>query len=150
MAAKDVRFGGDARARMLRGVDILSNAVKVTLGPKGRNVVLDKSFGAPRITKDGVTVAKDVELADKFENMGAQMVREVASKTSTEAGDGTTTATVLAQAIVREGVKAVAAGMNPMDLKRGIDKAVAAIVAELEKRTKKITTPSETAQVGTI
>ena len=150
MAAKDVRFGGDARQRMLRGVDILSDAVKVTLGPKGRNVVLDKSFGAPRITKDGVTVAKEIELADKFENMGAQMVREVASKTSDIAGDGTTTATVLAQAIVREGAKAVAAGMNPMDLKRGIDKAVAAVVEELKKRTKKITTPAETAQVGAI
>jgi chaperonin GroEL len=150
MAAKDVRFGGDARARMLRGVDILADAVKVTLGPKGRNVVLDKSFGAPRITKDGVTVAKEIELADKFENMGAQMVREVASKTSDIAGDGTTTATVLAQAIVREGAKAVAAGMNPMDLKRGIDKAVIAVVEELKKRSKKITTPAETAQVGAI
>jgi chaperonin GroEL len=150
MAAKDVRFGGDARQRMLRGVDILADAVKVTLGPKGRNVVLDKSFGAPRITKDGVTVAKEIELADKFENMGAQMVREVASKTSDIAGDGTTTATVLAQAIVREGAKAVAAGMNPMDLKRGIDKAVIAVVEELKKRTKKITTPAETAQVGSI
>ena len=150
MAAKDVRFGGDARQRMLRGVDILADAVKVTLGPKGRNVVLDKSFGAPRITKDGVTVAKEIELADKFENMGAQMVREVASKTSDIAGDGTTTATVLAQAIVREGAKAVAAGMNPMDLKRGIDKAVRAVVEELKKRTKKITTPAETAQVGAI
>ena len=150
MAAKDVRFGGDARQRMLRGVDILADAVKVTLGPKGRNVVLDKNFGAPRITKDGVTVAKEIELADKFENMGAQMVREVASKTSDIAGDGTTTATVLAQAIVREGAKAVAAGMNPMDLKRGIDKAVAAVVEELKKRTKKITTPAETAQVGAI
>jgi chaperonin GroEL len=150
MAAKDVRFGGDARQRMLRGVDILADAVKVTLGPKGRNVVLDKSFGAPRITKDGVTVAKEIELADKFENMGAQMVREVASKTSDVAGDGTTTATVLAQAIVREGAKAVAAGMNPMDLKRGIDKAVTAVVEELAKRTKKITTPAETAQVGAI
>ena len=150
MAAKDVRFGGDARQRMLRGVDILADAVKVTLGPKGRNVVLDKSFGAPRITKDGVTVAKEIELADKFENMGAQMVREVASKTSDIAGDGTTTATVLAQAIVREGAKAVAAGMNPMDLKRGIDKAVAAVVDELRKRSKKITTPAETAQVGAI
>jgi chaperonin GroEL len=150
MAAKDVRFGGDARQRMLRGVDILADAVKVTLGPKGRNVVLDKSFGAPRITKDGVTVAKEIELSDKFENMGAQMVREVASKTSDIAGDGTTTATVLAQAIVREGAKAVAAGMNPMDLKRGIDKAVAAVVEELQKRTKKITTPAETAQVGAI
>ena len=150
MAAKDVRFGGDARQRMLRGVDILADAVKVTLGPKGRNVVLDKSFGAPRITKDGVTVAKEIELGDKFENMGAQMVREVASKTSDIAGDGTTTATVLAQAIVREGAKAVAAGMNPMDLKRGIDKAVAAVVEELKKRSKKITTPAETAQVGAI
>ena len=149
MAAKDVRFGGDARQRMLRGVDILADAVKVTLGPKGRNVVLDKSFGAPRITKDGVTVAKEIELADKFENMGAQMVREVASKTNDIAGDGTTTATVLAQAIVREGAKAVAAGMNPMDLKRGIDSAVTAVVEELKKRTKKITTPAETAQVGT-
>ena len=150
MAAKDVRFGGDARARMLRGVDILADAVKVTLGPKGRNVVLDKSFGAPRITKDGVTVAKEIELADKFENMGAQMVREVASKTNDLAGDGTTTATVLAQSIVREGAKAVAAGMNPMDLKRGIDKAVTAVVEELKKRSKKITTPAETAQVGAI
>src|SRR5580698_9486373 len=150
MAAKDVRFGGDARARMLRGVDILADAVRVTLGPKGRNVVLDKSFGAPRITKDGVTVAKEIELTDKFENMGAQMVREVASKSSDTAGDGTTTATVLAHAIVREGAKAVAAGMNPMDLKRGIDKAVAAVVDELKKRSKKITTPAETAQVGTI
>ncbi|MFT8589964.1 MAG: chaperonin GroEL [Acetobacter orientalis] len=150
MAAKDVKFGGDARQRMLRGVDILADAVKVTLGPKGRNVVLDKSFGAPRITKDGVSVAKEIELADKFENMGAQMLREVASKTNDIAGDGTTTATVLAQAIVREGHKAVAAGMNPMDLKRGIDKAVAAVVEELKKNTKKITTPAETAQVGTI
>lgn len=150
MAAKDVKFGGDARQRMLRGVDILADAVKVTLGPKGRNVVLDKSFGAPRITKDGVSVAKEIELADKFENMGAQMLREVASKTNDIAGDGTTTATVLAQAIVREGHKAVAAGMNPMDLKRGIDKAVIAVVEELKKNTKKITTPAETAQVGTI
>jgi chaperonin GroEL len=150
MAAKDVRFGGDARARMLRGVDILADAVKVTLGPKGRNVVLDKSFGAPRITKDGVTVAKEIELADKFENMGAQMVREVASKTNDVAGDGTTTATVLAQAIVREGSKAVAAGMNPMDLKRGIDKAVFAVVEDLKKHSRKITTQAETAQVGTI
>src|ERR1700689_2294920 len=150
MAAKDVRFGGDARARMLRGVDILADAVKVTLGPKGRNVVLDKSFGAPRITKDGVTVAKEIELGDKFENMGAQMVREVASKTNDIAGDGTTTATVLAQSIVREGSKAVAAGMNPMDLKRGIDRAVQAVVDELKKRSKKITTPAETAQVGAI
>jgi chaperonin GroEL len=150
MAAKDVRFGGEARQRMLRGVDILADAVKVTLGPKGRNVVLDKSFGAPRITKDGVTVAKEIELADKFENMGAQMVREVASKTNDIAGDGTTTATVLAAAIVREGAKAVAAGMNPMDLKRGIDRAVTAVVDELKKKTKKITTPAETAQVGAI
>src|SRR4051812_41281224 len=150
MAAKDVRFGGDARQRMLRGVDILADAVKVTLGPKGRNVVLDKSYGAPRITKDGVTVAKEIELTDKFENMGAQMVREVASKTSDIAGDGTTTATVLAQAIVREGAKAVAAGMNPMDLKRGIDKAVTAVVEELKKRSKKISTPAETAQVGAV
>src|SRR5258708_5033127 len=150
MSAKEVKFGVEARDRMLRGVDILNNAVKVTLGPKGRNVVLDKSFGAPRITKDGVTVAKEIELLDKFENMGAQMVREVASKTSDIAGDGTTTATVLAQAIVREGAKAVAAGMNPMDLKRGIDKAVHAVVEELRKKSKKITTPAETAQVGAI
>ncbi len=150
MAAKEVRFGGDARQRMLRGVDILADAVKVTLGPKGRNVVLDKSFGAPRITKDGVSVAKEIELADKFENMGAQMVREVASKTNDIAGDGTTTATVLAQAIVREGMKAVAAGMNPMDLKRGIDKAVSIVVDELKSNTKKISTQSEIAQVGTI
>jgi chaperonin GroEL len=150
MAAKDVRFGGDARQRMLRGVDILADAVKVTLGPKGRNVVLDKSFGAPRITKDGVTVAKEIELGDKFENMGAQMVREVASKTNDIAGDGTTTATVLAQAIVREGAKAVAAGMNPMDLKRGVDRAVEAVVEELKQRSKKINNPQETAQVGTI
>jgi chaperonin GroEL len=150
MPAKDVRFSGDARDRMLRGVDILANAVKVTLGPKGRNVVIDKAFGAPRITKDGVTVAKEIELADKFENMGAQMVREVASKTNDLAGDGTTTATVLAQAIVREGVKAVAAGMNPMDLKRGIDTAVAAVVADVQKRSKKVSTSDEIAQVGTI
>jgi chaperonin GroEL len=150
MAAKDVRFSGDARARMLRGVDILADAVKVTLGPKGRNVVIEKSFGSPRITKDGVTVAKEVELADKFENMGAQMVREVASKTNDAAGDGTTTATVLAQAIVREGAKSVAAGMNPMDLKRGIDLAVEKVVEDLKKRTKKITTDAEVAQVGTI
>ena len=150
MAAKDVRFGDDARARMLRGVDILADAVKVTLGPKGRNVVIDKSYGAPRITKDGVTVAKEIELAEKFENMGAQMVREVASKTNDIAGDGTTSAIVLAQAIVREGGKAVAAGMAPMDLKRGVDKAVTALVEELAKRTKKITTEAETAQVGTI
>ncbi|WP_114375565.1 chaperonin GroEL [Elioraea thermophila] len=150
MPAKDVKFGAEARQRLLRGVDILADAVKVTLGPKGRNVVIDKSFGAPRITKDGVTVAKEIELADKFENMGAQMVREVASKTNDVAGDGTTTATVLAQAIVREGAKAVAAGMNPMDLKRGIDKAVAAVVEELKKRSKKITTSAEVAQVGAI
>ncbi len=150
MAAKEVRFSADARQRMLRGVDILADAVKVTLGPKGRNVVIDKSFGAPRITKDGVTVAKEIELADKFENMGAQMVREVASKTNDIAGDGTTTATVLAQAVVREGLKAVAAGMNPMDLKRGVDKAVAVVVEELKKHSKKITTPAETAQVGAI
>ena len=150
MAAKDVRFSADARQRMLRGVDILADAVKVTLGPKGRNVVIDKSFGAPRITKDGVTVAKEIELSDKFENMGAQMVREVASKTNDIAGDGTTTATVLAQAIVREGLKAVAAGLNPMDLKRGIDMAVAKVVEELQANTRKITTPEETAQVGTI
>src|SRR5271168_4752357 len=150
MAAKEVKFHGDARERMLRGVDILANAVKVTLGPKGRNVVLDKSFGAPRITKDGVTVAKEIELPDKFENMGAQMVREVASKTSDQAGDGTTTATLLAQAIVREGAKAVAAGMNPMDLKRGIDVAVAAVVEDIKKRSKKISTNEEIAQVGTI
>jgi chaperonin GroEL len=150
MAAKDVKFARDARERMLRGVDILANAVKVTLGPKGRNVVLDKSFGAPRITKDGVTVAKDIELEDKFENMGAQMVREVASKTNDIAGDGTTTATVLAQAIVREGAKSVAAGMNPMDLKRGIDLAVAAVVKDIEKRAKKVGSSAEVAQVGTI
>ncbi|MBR0679708.1 chaperonin GroEL [Roseomonas eburnea] len=150
MAAKDVKFGATARDKMLRGVDILADAVKVTLGPKGRNVVLDKSFGAPRITKDGVTVAKEIELADKFENMGAQMVREVASKTNDLAGDGTTTATVLAQAIVREGAKAVAAGMNPMDLKRGIDRAVSEVVKELESKTKKITTSAEVAQVGSI
>ena len=150
MAAKEVRFSTDARSRMLNGVDILANAVKVTLGPKGRNVVLDKSFGAPRISKDGVSVAKEIELADKFENMGAQMVREVASKTSDLAGDGTTTAIVLAQAIVREGCKAVAAGMNPMDLKRGVDMAVEAVVDDLQKRTKKIRTSAEIAQVGTI
>ncbi|MET3302778.1 chaperonin GroEL [Bradyrhizobium japonicum] len=150
MAAKDVKFSGDARERMLRGVDILANAVKVTLGPKGRNVVIEKSFGAPRITKDGVTVAKEIELEDKFENMGAQMVREVASKTNDLAGDGTTTATVLAQAIVREGAKAVAAGMNPMDLKRGIDIAVAAVIKDIEKRAKPVASSSEVAQVGTI
>ena len=150
MAAKEVKFDVDARTRMLAGVDILANAVKVTLGPKGRNVVLDKSFGAPRISKDGVTVAKEIELEDKFENMGAQMVREVASKTSDEAGDGTTTATVLAQAIVREGMKAVAAGMNPMDLKRGIDQAVDAVVKQIQGRSKKIKTEEEISQVGTI
>jgi chaperonin GroEL len=150
MAAKEVRFHGDARDRMLRGVDILANAVRVTLGPKGRNVVLDKSFGAPRITKDGVTVAKEIELADKFENMGAQMIREVATKTSDQAGDGTTTATVLPHAIVREGVKAVAAGLNPMDLKRGIDRAVEAVVEDIKKRSKKISTNDEVAQVGTV
>jgi len=150
MAAKEVRFHSDARERMLRGIDVLANAVRVTLGPKGRNVVLDKSFGAPRISKDGVTVAKEIELADKFENMGAQMVREVASKTSDQAGDGTTTATVLAQAIVHEGAKAVAAGMNPMDLKRGIDRAVDAVVTDIEKRSKKVSTNEEIAQVGTV
>jgi len=150
MSAKDIRMSTDARERMLRGVDILAQAVRVTLGPKGRNVVLDKSYGAPRITKDGVTVAKEIELSDKFENMGAQMVREVASKTSTVAGDGTTTATVLAHAIVREGVKAVAAGMNPMDLKRGIDLAVEAVVADVKKRAKKVASNEEIAQVGTI
>ena len=139
MAAKEVKFGVEARQKMLDGVDILANAVKVTLGPKGRNVVLDKSFGAPRISKDGVTVAKEIELADKFENMGAQMVREVASKANDNAGDGTTTATVLAQAIVKEGAKAVAAGMNPMDLRRGIDLAVTAVVTDLEKKSKKLT-----------
>jgi len=150
MAAKDVKFSADARERMLRGVDILANAVKVTLGPKGRNVVIDKSFGAPRITKDGVSVAKEIELEDKFENMGAQMVREVASKTADLAGDGTTTATVLAQAIVREGAKAVAAGMNPMDLKRGVELAAATAVKDLEGRSRKIKTSAEVAQVGTI
>ena len=150
MAAKDVRFSGDARDRMLRGVETLANAVKVTLGPKGRNVVIDKSFGAPRITKDGVTVAKEIELEDKFENMGAQMVREVAQKTNDNAGDGTTTATVLAAAIVKEGAKSVAAGMNPMDLKRGIDIAVAAVIKDIEKRAKKVSSSAEVAQVGTI
>jgi len=150
MAAKDVKFSGEARDRMLRGVDILANAVRVTLGPKGRNVVLDKSFGAPRITKDGVTVAKEIELGDKFENMGAQMVREVASKTSDSAGDGTTTATVLARAIVREGSKAVSAGMNPMDLKRGIEKAVDIVVGDLKRRSKKVKSNEEIGQVGTI
>src|SRR5213082_2252770 len=150
MAAKEVKFHSDARERMLRGVDILANAVKVTLGPKGRNVVLDKSFGAPRITKDGVTVAKEIELEDKFENMGAQMVREVAQKTNGQAGDGTTTATVLAQSIVREGATSVAAGMNPMDLKRGIDIAVSAVVKDIERRAKKVGSSSEVAQVGTL
>src|SRR5690349_18295170 len=150
MAAKEVRFGGDARARLQRGVDILADAVKVTLGPKGRNVVLDKSFGAPRITKDGVTVAKEIELGDKFENMGAQLVREVASRTSDTAGDGTTTATVLAQAIVREGAKSVAAGMNPMDLKRGIDLAAGWVIDELKSRSKKVSTSEEISQVGTV
>jgi chaperonin GroEL len=150
MAAKDVKFGADAREKMLRGVDILADAVQVTLGPKGRNVVIDKSFGAPRTTKDGVTVAKEIELADKFENMGAQMVREVASKTNDIAGDGTTTATVLARAIVREGTKSVATGMNPMDLKRGIEKAVEAVVADLKKRSKKVKSNEEIGQVGTI
>src|SRR5207245_5994774 len=147
MPAKEVRFSGDARDRMLRGIDILANAVRVTLGPKGRNVVLDKSFGAPRITNDGVTVAKEIELPDKFENMGAQMVREVASKTSDQAGDGTTTATVLAHAIVRDGARAVAAGMNPMDLKRGIDLAVETVVADLQKNSKNVTSNEEIAQV---
>src|SRR5213082_65701 len=150
MAAKELRFSSDARDRILRGVDILNNAVKITLGPKGRNVVMEKSFGAPRITKDGVTVAKEIELADKFENMGAQMVREVASKQNDAAGDGTTTATVLAQAIVKEGIKAVAAGMNPMDLKRGVDLAVEAVVLDLQKNSKKVTSNDEIAQVGTI
>src|SRR5918993_44910 len=150
MAAKDVKFSSDARDRMLRGVDILADAVKVTLGPKGRNVVIEKSFGAPRITKDGVTVAKEIELSDKFENMGAQMVREVASKQNDHAGDGTTTATVLAQAIVKEGAKAVAAGMNPMDLKRGIDMAVEAVVKDIRKNAKKVTSNDAIAQVGTI
>src|SRR6202163_1167931 len=150
MAAKEVKFSTDARDRMLRGVETLANAVRVTLGPKGRNVILDKSYGAPRITKDGVTVAKEIELANKFENMGAQMVREVAQKTNDEAGDGTTTATVLAATIVKEGVKSVAAGMNPMDLKRGIDLAVTAVVADIKKRAKKVSSSAEIAQVGTI
>src|SRR5919199_674122 len=150
MAAKELRFSSEAREKMLHGVDILANAVKVTLGPKGRNVVLEKSFGAPRVTKDGVTVAKEIELSDKFENMGAQMVREVASKTSTVAGDGTTTATVLAQAIVKEGAKSVAAGMNPMDLKRGVDLAVEAVVKDLQARAKKGSTNDEIPQVGTL
>src|ERR1700758_1603443 len=150
MPAKDVKFSGDARERMLRGVETLANAVKVTLGPKGRNVIMEKSFGAPRITKDGVTVAKQIELEDKFENMGAQMVREVAQKTNDAAGDGTTTATVLAASIVREGAKSVAAGMNPMDLKRGIEKAVESVVADLKKRSKKVKSNEEIGQVGTI
>jgi chaperonin GroEL len=150
MSAKDVRFGGDARSRMIRGVDLLADAVKVTLGPKGRNVLLDKSYGAPRMTKDGVTVAKEIELSDKFENMGAQLVREVASRTSDTAGDGTTTATVLAQAIVREGAKSVAAGMNPMDLKRGIDLACEWVLDELKSRSRKVSTSAEIAQVGTV
>ncbi len=150
MAAKDVKFGDDARSRMVRGINVLANAVKVTLGPRGRNVLLDKSFGAPTVTKDGVSVAKEIELEDKFENMGAQMVKEVASKTSDVAGDGTTTATVLAQAIVREGMKAIAAGMNPMDLKRGIDKAVSATIEELKKLSKPCTDDKAIAQVGTI
>ncbi|MGZ8408022.1 MAG: chaperonin GroEL, partial [Caulobacteraceae bacterium] len=150
MAAKVVHFSTDARDKMLRGVNVLANAVKVTLGPKGRNVVIEKSFGAPRSTKDGVTVAKEIELEDKFENLGAQLIREVASKTNDKAGDGTTTATVLAQAIVVEGMKSVAAGMNPMDLKRGIDKAVIAIVAEIKATSKKVTTNQEIAQVGAI
>lgn len=150
MAAKEVKFSTDARSAMLRGVDILADTVKVTLGPKGRNVVLSKSFGAPRITKDGVSVAKEIELANKFENMGAQMVKEAASKTADVAGDGTTSATVLAQAIVREGCKAVAAGMNPMDLRRGIDLAVAAVVEDVKSRSRKVSTTAEVAQVGTI
>src|SRR5712691_10625076 len=150
MAAKEVRFSTDARDKMLRGIDVLANAVRITLGPKGRNVVLDKSFGAPRITKDGVTVAKEIELDDKFENMGAQMVREVAQKTNDTAGDGTTTATVLAHAIVKEGVKSVAAGMNPMDLKRGIEKAVQADIEDVKKRSRSVSTNQEIAQVGTI
>jgi len=150
MSAKEIKFAGDARERMLRGVELLNNAVKVTLGPKGRNVVIDKAYGAPRITKDGVTVAKEIELADKFENMGAQMVREVASKTNDLAGDGTTTATVLAASILREGAKLVAAGMNPMDLKRGIDLGVAAVVKEIQAMAKKVKSSAEVAQVGTI
>src|SRR4051794_26630645 len=150
MSAKDLRFSVDARAHMLRGAEILNNAVKVTLGPKGRNVVIDKSYGAPRITKDGVTVAKEIELLDKFENMGAQMVREIASKTNDLAGDGTTTATVLAASIMREGLKLVAAGLNPMDLKRGIDIAVTAVVKDIQARAKKVKSSAEIAQVGTI
>ena len=150
MTAKEIKFGADARAKMLRGVDILADTVKVTLGPKGRNVVLGKTYGAPRITKDGVSVAKEIELADKFENMGAQMVKEVASKSADIAGDGTTTATVLAQAIIKEGAKSVAAGMNPMDLKRGIDMAVTAVVEDLKSRSKMVSTSAEIAQIGTI
>src|SRR6266550_3149665 len=150
MAAKDVKFGGDAREKLLRGVEILNDAVRVTLGPKGRNVVIEKSFGAPRSTKDGVTVAKEIELSDRFENLGAQLIREVASKTNDKAGEGTTTATVLAQAIVVEGLKSVAAGMNPMDLKRGVDKAVAKVVEEIKNSSRKVTTNEEIAQVGTI
>src|SRR6187397_3045027 len=150
MAAKEVKFSSDAREKMLRGVDTLANAVKVTLGPKGRNVVIEKSFGAPRITKDGVTVAKEISLEDKFENMGAQMLREVASKTADLAGDGTTTATVLAQAIVKEGAKAVGAGANPMDVKRGIDLAVTAVVDELKVKSRKLTSNDEVAQIGTV
>ena len=150
MAAKEVKFSTDARDKMMRGVDTLANAVKITLGPKGRNVILEKSFGAPRTTKDGVTVAKEIELEDKFENMGAQMLREVASKTNDEAGDGTTTATLLAQSIVREGLKAVAAGMNPMDLKRGVDKAVKEVVKDISAKSKKVSSSDEIAQVGTI
>src|SRR5438094_6075928 len=150
MSAKEVKFSVDARDRMLHGIDTLTHAVRVTLGPKGRNVLLDKSFGAPRMTKDGVTVAKEIELEDKFENMGAQMVREVASKTNDTAGDGTTTATVLAHSIVKDGAKAVAAGMNPMDLKRGVDMAVAEVIADLQRRSKKIKTSAEIAQVGSI
>ena len=150
MAAKEVRFGGDARTRMMRGVDMLADSVKVTLGPKGRNVVLAKSYGAPRITKDGVTVAKEIDLSDRFENMGAQLVREVATRTSDNAGDGTTTATVLAQAITREGLKSVAAGMNPMDLKRGIDLAADWVIEELKRRARKVSTSEEIAQVGTV
>src|SRR5258706_4727814 len=150
MSAKDVRFSADARDRMLRGVDILANAVRVTLGPKGRNVIIEKSYGAPRTTKDGVTVAKEIELEDKFENMGAQLVREVAQKTNDMAGDGTTTATVLAHAILREGMKSVAAGMNPMDLKRGLDKAVIQVVEEIKKKSKKVKDSAEIAQVATV
>ena len=150
MSAKEIKFGTDARSKMLKGVDLLADTVKVTLGPKGRNVVLGKSYGAPKITKDGVSVAKEIELSDKFENMGAQMVREVASKSADVAGDGTTTATVLAQAIIREGCKAVAAGMNPMDLKRGIDMAVSTVVEDIKSRSKKVSTSAEIAQIGTI